>query len=64
MRINKLNKRPEEIEDAMDKMDYITMNGSECSVELWNILYCYIEALENTIHEIMLEEMRRSDDGK
>lgn len=59
-----MNKRSNEIEEAMNMMDDITLNYSEVSVDAWNVVYEYIKELEFTIQQMIATEERKLDDGK
>ena len=59
-----MNKRSNEIEEAMNMMDDITLNYSEVSVDAWNVVYEYIKELEFTIQQMIAIEERKLDDGK
>lgn len=59
-----MNKRPKEIEEAMDFIDHCTFNHSNTAVNAWDTIYNYIKKIENNIQELMHEEQKRIDDGK
>lgn len=57
---NIINKRPIEIEEAMNTIDDYALFSSNDAIEAWNIVFEYISSLEYTIQMIT----ENWDDGK
>lgn len=58
-----MNKRPKEIEEAMDMLDIYTFDSST-AIDAWNTVYEYIKQLEDTVQKMRAAKERIIDDLK